>query len=167
MDALPPAPTSGTTLDVVAKAQQSGRVARLVRGAVLAGAGASLSLAAHVVGGGALPRHAALLLPVALATAACSVASRREWSYARLLGALLAVQLFVHVLLWLTCGAEATSGPDSAASAAAAASARWSGSGWAMLGAHVLAALVAALVLRHFESLYWRCLERMRGLIAP
>jgi hypothetical protein len=134
--------------------RRASREARLVRGLVVAASGAGLAVGGHLAAGGGLPSKPAVLLLVLLASAACTLLSDREWSFGRLLVALGAVELLVHLAMGLDHGAMSGAvrpGP----------------SGWAMLGAHAAAALLSAWMLRCGEAMYWRIVERLRPRPLP
>lgn len=137
-------------------ARRATREARLVRGLAIAATGAWLSVAGHLAGGASLPTRPSLLVLVALAAAACTLLSDREWSYARLLVALGGIELLVHFGL----GLGHPGGQHGGGSAAAP-------SGWLMLGGHTAAAALTAWVLRGGEAMYWRLVERLRRRPLP
>lgn len=141
--------------------RRASREARLLRGLVVAGAGAGLALAGHLAAGGTAPRSPALLLLVLLSAAATTLLSEAEWSYRRLLVALGAVQLLVHLGLGVDHGSMAAAGTHGGAGAGA--------SGWLMLAAHTGAAVVTAWLLRDGEAAYWRLLDTLgrRRLVRP
>lgn len=133
------------------------REARLVRGLLVAVWGAGLATTGHVLAGGEVPTHPAVLLLVLLAAAACTALSDREWSFGRLLVALGGVELLVH--LAMAAGHGGMAGPSAPTAAGA--------SGWTMLGAHAAAALLSAWGLRHGETLYWRVCEHLNRRPLP
>jgi hypothetical protein len=139
------------------------RRARLLRGLTVSMTGAMLGIGGHLLAGGPVPAAPAVLLLVVMAAAACTLASDRQWSFLRLLVALGGVQLVVHGAMGLQMGPRmdgqasaqlvATGGPSWQAAGP---------SGWVMVGAHALAAVVTAWLLRQGEALLWRLVERLR-----
>lgn len=146
------------------------RSARLLRGFVVAGVGLGLALAGHVVGGGTLPLEPWLLLPTALAAAACVLASSRNWSLSRLISALAGLQVFVHATVWLASGPQAAAPGGTLVEAHHHASASGSPATVTALLGHSLAVIVTALVLRRGERvlvLLWRCARARVCLAQP
>jgi hypothetical protein len=106
---------------------------RVLRGALLAGTSSSLAVAAHAIGGGMLPDTGlTLLLTLGVGAAGTALANRRAGPRAVLL-ALGLSHLGIHLLLSL---GEPGGAMD----------------GWAMLGGHVAAVLLAAALLTRAES---------------
>jgi hypothetical protein len=132
------------------------REARLVRGLLVAVWGAGLATTGHVLAGGGVPTQPAVLLLVLLAAAACTALSDREWSFGRLLVALGGVELLVHLAMAASHGAMPALGASGARP-----------SGWTMLGAHAIAALLSAWGLRYGEALYWRVLDHLNRRPLP
>ena len=133
------------------------REARLVRGLLVAVWGAGLATTGHVLAGGGVPGRPAVLLIVLLAAAACTALSDREWSFERLLMALGGVEGLVHLAMAAGHGAMASPSGLNAAGP----------SGWTMLGAHAVAAVLSAWGLRHGETLYWRVCEHLNRRPLP
>jgi hypothetical protein len=129
------------------------RRARVARGLVVSASGAVLGLGAHLLAGGSLVSPVLLLL-LALAAGACTLASDRAWSLPRLLVALGGIQLGVHEVMSLQMGSGAGTTSGSAAAASAAAPA-------IMIAGHACAALAMAWVLRQGEALFWRLVQRL------
>jgi hypothetical protein len=118
---------------------------RLVRGTAVGATAMSLAVAGHVVGGGSLPPATAAIL-LGLTVAGSVALSGRRWTFSALATVLLGVQLVCHVAL--AGHAEAANVADHRHAA--------HGTGAWMLVAHVLAALVTAVLLRRCESWCWR-----------
>jgi hypothetical protein len=128
------------------------RRARAIRGVVVAASGALLAIGGHLLAGGTMPVHPALLVLIGLAAGACTLLSDREWSFRRLLVALAGIEALVHLTMSL----------DQASMAAAPLKTTPGPSGWVMLAAHTAAALLAAAGLRRGEAMFWRLVERLR-----
>ena len=132
------------------------RRARVARGLVVSATGAVLGLGAHVLAGGAVASPVLLLL-LAVAAAACTLASDRPWSLPRLLVALTAIQLGVHLVMVLQMTDNT---PAQAVSAAPNAHGTW-----VMLAGHAAAAVATAWLLRSGEALFWRVVDRLRPTV--
>lgn len=108
-----------------------------------------LSLVAHGLAGGGHPGVVPLVVLTALTAVAVRPMGRREVSMPRLIGLLGVGQVVLHVvfeqcaLLAFVPGAAAHHHPETTSKPL-------------MLGAHVVATLVVAVVLRHGEALVWR-----------
>jgi hypothetical protein len=109
----------------------------VLRGCLLAGMSATLAVVAHLVGGGAPPDTGlTVLLTIGVAAAGVAMANRRRGRLAILTG-LGVSHLGLHLILSVTSmGMPGAAGLD----------------GWPMLGAHVLAVLIAAAILSGAES---------------
>lgn len=118
---------------------------RVVRGTAVGTAAMSLAAAGHVAGGGSLPPATAASL-LGLTVAGSVALSGRRWTFSALATMLLGVQLVCHVAL----AGHATAANLTNHSHAA------HGTSPSMLVAHVLAALVTAVLLRRGESWCWR-----------
>jgi hypothetical protein len=118
---------------------------RVVRGTAVGTTAMSLAAAGHVAGGGSLPPATAAIL-LGLTVAGSVALSGRRWTFSALATVLLGVQLVCHVAL---------AGPATAANLTNHSHAAH-GATPSMLIAHVLAALVTAVVLRRGESWCWR-----------
>jgi hypothetical protein len=147
-------------------------VLRLARAWVAVTLTLGLATAGHSVGG-ALPTPALLVLAILLAPLALAATGVR-WSFGRAVGALGAGQVLVHVLL--TSMAPATQGYATPAHLSHGSPVP---SGWAatgtdvvarpdvlgltvpMIGAHVVATLVTALVVAYAEDVLWAVLARL------
>lgn len=121
-----------------------------VRALLLAAVVVGLSLVAHRLAGGAHPGVVPLVVLAALTAVAVRRAARHEISMPRLVGLLGAGQIVLHVvfeqcaLLSVVPGAPGEhQHPETMAEPL-------------MIGAHVVATFVVALVLRHGEGLLWR-----------
>jgi len=132
------------------------RRARVARGLVVWASGAILGLGAHLLAGGSMVSPVLLLL-LALAAGACTLASDRAWSVPRLLVALGGIQLAVHVVMSLQMGSGAGRPWGSAAAASTGAAAPMT-----MIAGHACAALAMAWLLRQGEALFWRVVQRLR-----
>jgi hypothetical protein len=138
------------------------RRARVLRGVLVAACGAVLAISGHLLAGGSMPVHPALLLLIALAAGACTLLSDREWSFQRLLVALTAIEAGVHVAMTLDQGSMRSMGSAASAGTTASDAHAAGANGWVMLAAHVAAALLTAWGLRQGEALFWRLVERLR-----
>jgi len=118
---------------------------RVVRGTAVGTTAMSLAAAGHVAGGGSLPPATAAIL-LGLTVAGSVALSGRRWTFSALATVLLGVQLVCHVAL----AGHATAANLTNHSHAA------HGTSASMLVAHVLAALVTAVLLRRGESWCWR-----------
>lgn len=126
--------------------------ARRARGLTVAIVGLGLALTGHVLGGGSLFVEPWMVLPMALGTSACVLASSRVWSLIRLLGALAGLQIVVHTTLWLASGPPAAApGSPLLASHHHAPVTGAQATVTTLLG-HALAVAVTALVLRRGEQ---------------
>jgi len=128
---------------------------RVARGSVVASVGVALAAAAHGAAGGAVLADLPLAIPAAAALAGCVVAAQRAWTVGRLVTALVAVQLVVHGSLWLTAGDQPVdprlAGLTSPASLHVHAHAAATTTP-AMLAAHAVAVLAAALLLAGVDA---------------
>lgn len=111
---------------------------RLVRGGVLAGCCATLSLTAHAAGGGSADLAPGVLLVALLLAAVCVAAADRR----RGLGGIVAVVGVSQVVFHLLAGVGAHHAPAV-------------GGGTAMVTAHVLVALAVSAALAGGERLLW------------
>ena len=121
-----------------------------LRGGVLGLVAMLLALGGHVLAGGDPVAARELVGPAALSTGVCVLLSRRRLSFPVLFAALGGSQLGIH--LWLASGAGQGTGST------ATGMAPMHGGPVPMLAAHVLAALVAATLLRAGESGLWGAL---------
>jgi hypothetical protein len=119
---------------------------RVARGAVVGSTAVGLAVAGHLVGGGSLPATTTAVTVLGLTVAGSVALSSRRWTLSALTTVLLGVQVVCHVAL---------AGHASAANLAAHSHATH-GASASMLVAHVLAALVTAVLLRRGESWCWR-----------
>jgi hypothetical protein len=121
-----------------------------VRALLLAAVVIGLSLVAHGLAGGARPGVVPLLVLAALTAVAVRPAARHEVSMPRLIGLLGAGQLVLHLVFeqcaLLSAVPGASEGHEHPVALARP----------LMIGAHVVATFVVALVLRHGESMLWR-----------
>jgi hypothetical protein len=126
---------------------------RAARGSAVALVGLALALVAHVLAGGDVVPEPVTLLPVLAVLVGCVVAARRAWTTGRLVAALVAVQLAVHGTAWVTSGSGSID-PRLAPLTAAPVGHRHATGGLtpAMLVAHGLVVLVAALVLTRVDE---------------
>ena len=128
------------------------RRARVARGLVVSVSGAVLALGAHLLAGGAMVSPAVLLL-LAFAAAGCTLASDHRWSLPRLLVALSAIQVGVHVAMVLQMTDSAAAQPAGAGGAHGP---------WVMLAGHAGAVLSTAWLLRSGDAVFWRLVDRLR-----
>ncbi|MCR1981134.1 hypothetical protein NSA53_02620 [Cellulosimicrobium cellulans] len=132
-------------------------VLRGVRVLLLAAAVVGLSVVAHGLAGGTDPGAVPLGVLAVLTAVAVRPLTRREVGLPRLLGLLGAGQLVLHVV-FDRCAA--LSPADAAAHA-------HSSSPLAMLGAHAVATLAVALVLRYGDAVLWRLWTWLAGRRVP
>jgi len=128
---------------------------RVARGCAVAFVGVALAAAAHGAAGGAVLVELPLVIPAAAALAGCVVAAQRAWTLGRLVTALVAVQVVVHGSLWLNAGDRPVdprlaglTNPQSLHQHAHAAATTTP----AMLAAHAVAVLAAALLLAGVDA---------------
>jgi hypothetical protein len=125
---------------------------RTARAALVAGALTLLTLAGHTAGGGRVDLVGLAL--VSLLSVGLAVATTaRPPSLTRLLAVLLAGQALLHLVLTFAAGHEAhgtTHLPTTA-----------------MVGAHVLAGVAAALLVRHADGLLARWADFVTAVIGP
>lgn len=139
---------------------------RAARGTAVALVGLALAHAAHVLAGGEVVPGVVTLLPVLAVLVGCVVAAGRAWTTPRVLAALAAMQLVVHGSAWVTSGsgsidprlAPLSSTPVSHHHAAA-------GLTTGMLGAHVLAVVMAALLLVRVDEVVLRLWQLGRTVL--
>lgn len=125
-------------------------VLRVVRGSVLAITSATLAVLAHVLGGGMPPSTGlTLLLTVGAAAGGVALADRRRGGFA-ILAALGASHLAIHLILTLCTPAMDMGSPINAQ---------------AMLGAHVAAILLAAVLLTRAERAIYALAEQLAMLL--
>jgi hypothetical protein len=139
----------------VAAALSSG-AGRWARGGTVGLVAVGVALAGHAAGGASAPEPAALSA-VALGAALIGVAlSGRQWTLGPLLGLLLGAEAVLHVLFGTGGDPAATAvGGFQHAHHHAAAAATADHGALGMLPAHVLAALITALLLRRGEQWCW------------
>lgn len=131
----------------------------LIRGCVAAFVSTGIALLSHLMAGGALPALPGLILPLFLATGVCALLAGVRVPAVRLLVSVGASQLLFHHLFML--GATAPTGAGHAHHHTAAAAPE--PSAW-MLLAHVAAAVLTALALRHGELILARIGASLRRL---
>jgi hypothetical protein len=123
--------------------------ARVLRGLVVAAVGMSVAAAGHAYAGGAAAVTPSVVLVALLVSAGCVVLSDRRWTVARLLTALVVMQVAVHAALWFE-GSARTADVRLSAVAAPTHSAHEHAAGattLTMVLAHLVAVVVAALLL--------------------
>ena len=157
---------------------------RLLRALLVTSVVLALAAAGHLAGGGALPPLSILIGLAGGVLGPITWASRRRFSWWRLVVLLGAAQWGLHEAFLLTsavaaCGPVAGnfhsthSGPSTACLAPSVLEAGHhapSGHGPAMLAGHVLAVLVTALVIAQAEAALWLALQWLRpllGLVRP
>jgi hypothetical protein len=123
---------------------------RVVRGSVLAITSATLAVLAHVIGGGMPPSTGlTLLLTAGVAAGGVALADRQRGGFA-ILAALGTSHLAIHLLLTL-CTPDMDMGSPISAQA--------------MLGAHVVAVLLAALLLTRAERAIYALAQQLAMLL--
>lgn len=130
---------------------------RGVRVLLLAAAVVGLSVVAHGLAGGADPGAVPLGVLAVLTAVAVRPLTRRQIGLPRLLGLLGAGQLVLHVV-FERCAALSPSGAAVHAHAA---------SPLTMLGAHAVATLAVAVVLRYGDAVLWRLWTWLTGCRVP
>jgi hypothetical protein len=144
--------------------------ARALRGGVVAVVGLTLAVAGHAQGGGTVRPTPLAVLVALLVVAACVLVSSTRWTTARLVVALLGTQATVHAVLWFETGArevdsrlaglaDAAPGHDHLGAGASSTS--------AMLVSHVVAAVLAALLLAALEGALWIVVALARRILHP
>ena len=125
-------------------------VLRVVRGSVLAITSATLAVLAHVIGGGMPPSTGlTLLLTIGVAAAGVALADRQRGGVA-ILAALGTSHLAIHLLLTLCTPDMDMGSPINAQT---------------MLGAHVVAIVLAALLLTRAERAIYALAELLAMLL--
>ncbi len=140
---------------------------RAARGSAVALVGLVLALAAHALAGGDVVPGVVTLLPALAVLAGCVVASRHAWTPGRVVAALAAVQLVVHGTAWVVSG-SGTVDPRLAPLATAPGAHRHpaaAGLTPAMLVAHGLAVLVAAVLLARVDEVVLRLCQLGRTVL--
>ena len=123
---------------------------RVARGSVLAVTSAALAVLAHVIGGGMPPSTGlTLLLTVGVAAGGVALADRQRGGLA-ILGALGASHLAIHLLLTLCTPTMDMGSPFNAQT---------------MFGAHVVAILLAAVLLTRAERAIYALAELLSVLL--
>ena len=153
------------------------RWARFARGWVVAVFATLLAALSHTLGGGAAPSGLAVVVSLAFAGMICVGLAGRTVSTLRLALSVLLSQLIFHTLFSfggaggaLTTDASATAGLHGHAAApsvaavlpAAEPAAHLGHAGWAMWLAHLAAAAVTIVALRHGERAFWGLLANAR-----
>ena len=131
---------------------------RGVRALLLAAAVLGLSVVAPGHAGGADPGAVPLVVLAALTAVAVRPLTRRQIGLPRLLGLLGAGQLVLHVVFDRCAALAPTGAPHTHADGA---------SPLAMLGAHAVATLAVALVLRYGDAVLWRLWSWLTGAAVP
>lgn len=139
---------------------------RAARGTAVALVGLTLAHAAHVLAGGEVVPGVVTLLPVLAVLVGCVVAAGRAWTAPRVVLALAAVQVVVHGTAWMTSGSGSID-PRLAPFASTPASHHHAAAGLtpAMLGAHVLAVVLAALLLARVDEVVLRLWQLGRTVL--
>lgn len=157
------------------------RWARFARGWVVAGISTFVAALSHTIGGGAAPGALAVIVSLAFAGIICIGLSGRTLSLWRVIISVLTSQLILHGLFSLgapggllqpgTAGAHqhgAVAGAlvDGAIADGAIGSAHAAGShGASMWLAHLVAAAVTIVALRHGEAAFWSLFANARMVI--
>lgn len=126
---------------------------------LLAVAAVAMSLVSHLLAGGAHPGVVPLVVLTALTALAIRPLTRREITMPRLLGTLGGGQVVLHVAFERCAALSAAPGP--AHHHQDTATTPW------MIGAHAVATLAIAAVLRHGEALLWRLWAWLTGRSLP
>jgi hypothetical protein len=129
--------------------------ARVLRGCVVALVGLGIAASGHVLAGGEARPTPLLVVAGLLVLAATMLASSARWTASRLLVALIGMQVVVHGVLWFEEGGR-TADPRLAALADPAVAHQHHAAGAAssvgMVAAHLVAVVVAALVLASLDA---------------
>jgi hypothetical protein len=134
----------------------------LVRAAVFAVVAVYVSVAAHLLGGGARPDESLLLLAVALVTVLYRVLlAGRERSWPVLAAALAAAEAGLHELFGASL--DATGMPLAGHAGMAHGTASGTHRGLSMIVAHAVAAVLLGWVLRHGERAAWSAARTVTG----
>lgn len=125
---------------------------RTARATLVAGALAVLTLAGHTAGGGGVDTLGLTL--VALLSVGLAVATTvGRSSLPRLLAVMVAGQALLHLVLTFTAGHAAHSAPHVSTTG--------------MVGAHVLAGVAAALLVRHADGVMARWVAFVTAVVGP
>ncbi|RMI12901.1 hypothetical protein, partial [Cellulomonas triticagri] len=144
---------------------------RIARAVAAAGVATLVALLFHLLAGGATPHLLGVAVPLLLATAVCLVLAQVRLPWLRLALSVGVSQLFFHLLFSIGApGAVPAAGPVTSHQHGAAAvvldgagPATHAGHGGAaMWVAHVIAALVTVLALRHGEATLHRLARALR-----
>ncbi|WP_454042026.1 hypothetical protein [Cellulosimicrobium sp. Marseille-Q8652] len=133
---------------------------RAARALLLAVAVVALSLVSHDVAGGAAPGAVPLVVLTALAAVAVRPLTRREVGLPRLLSLLGLGQVVLHLVFERCAAMSPTAAP-------APHGHDDPGQVLSMLGAHALATLVLAVVLRYGDACLWRLWSWLSGRRIP
>lgn len=143
---------------------------RLVRGAAAAVSSTFIALMSHLIGGGAMPGPLGILVPLLVATSACVLLAGVRLPWLRLSGSVAASQFLFHTLFVLGAGGggstPATGHLHHAETFVAAGTAPMTHAGPGMWGAHLVAAVVTVLAIRHGETLAGRITGLLRRVTA-
>lgn len=148
---------------------------RWARAAALGVATLALAIGAHVSAGGAMPSLTVLAFLAFPMTMAAVVMTGRRCGTLLLLGSMTAAQLALHHTLMAVTGpvsgdlqAQLASAPASAMSDSAIAQVMVQASHWSipMTVTHVLATVVAAVLLARCEQAVWQLVSRLLPVLA-
>lgn len=149
--------TACTTLETratVATAPTSG-TARWARGSTVGLTATGLALAGHAVAGGGTPPALRLAVLTVVAVLISVGLSGRRWNLGLLLAVLLTAQGAVHVAFGDLTNAAAARASTHLHPGGAVHGMVVDPAGWHIVGAHLLAALLTALLLRRGEAWCW------------
>lgn len=130
--------------------------ARWARGSTVGLTATGLAMTGHAVGGGSAPPAMPLAILITGAVLGSVGLSGRRWTLGLLLGVLLTAQGAFHVAFGPAATAPTTGSTPSWHSGSAGHVAVAHQLGWGMVGAHLVAALLTALLLRRGETWCWR-----------
>jgi hypothetical protein len=153
----------------------TGGLLRWLRGSVVGLSATCLASGGHTAAGGAAPSPGPLAVTALVAVTVAIALSGRRWTIVPLLTMLLGGQVLFHVAFAAPAssavfgGSMGHAGMGSASGAAAPVAGAMTGMamsshpGWLMVGGHLLAAVLSALVLRRGEEWSWRLLDLVTG----
>lgn len=134
----------------------------LIRGGSAAGVSTGIALLFHLMAGGAMPALPGLAVPLLLALGVCILLAGVRLPSLRLLLSVGASQVFFHNLFMLSAADPATAGAH--AHHAMSTPVHETATSWWMVLAHVAAAVLTAVALRHGELVLARiraCVRRL------
>lgn len=141
---------------------------RALRGSLVAFVGLAVAVAGHAAGGGEVSAGPLGAPAAALVLAACVVASSRAWTRARLVAALVGIQVVSHLSLLLVTPSGSVDPRLAGLATGGHAHVHTAALTPTMLAAHGVAVLVAALLLARIDVaavLLWHLAGRLLGVV--